>query len=72
MAINYTYPVKGQPVIEDEFLIVDTQDGNATKRMANLVKNKRIHTIHVVQAQMATRSIEMRNRLKDSQKKLPS
>jgi len=33
MAINYTYPVKGQPVIEDEFLIVDTQDGNATKRV---------------------------------------
>ena len=31
MAINYTYPVKGQPVTEDKFLIVDTQDGNATK-----------------------------------------
>tara|TARA_R110000803_G_scaffold196273_1_gene259542 strand:- start:198 stop:1130 length:933 start_codon:yes stop_codon:yes gene_type:complete len=33
MAINYTYPSKGQPVIEDEFLIVDTQDGNSTKRV---------------------------------------
>ncbi len=31
MAINYTYPAKGQPVTEDKFLIVDTQDGNATK-----------------------------------------
>ena len=31
MAINYTYPVKGQPVTDDKFLIVDTQDDNATK-----------------------------------------
>ena len=31
MAINYTYPEKSQPVTEDKFLIVDTQDGNATK-----------------------------------------
>ena len=33
MAINYTYPEKEQPVIEDEFLIVDTEDSNATKRV---------------------------------------
>jgi len=32
MAINYTYPVKGQPVTADEFLIIDSVD-NSTKRV---------------------------------------
>ena len=32
MAINYTYPVKGQPVTADQFLIVDNTD-NSTRRV---------------------------------------
>lgn len=31
MAINYTYPVKGSPVDEDRFLIVDSEDSDSTK-----------------------------------------
>ena len=33
MAINYTYPVKGSPSINDGFLIIDSADGNATKQV---------------------------------------
>jgi len=33
MAINYTYPVKGSPSINDEFLIIDSEDSNATKQV---------------------------------------
>ena len=31
MAINYTYPAKGSPDGADRFLIVDSEDGDATK-----------------------------------------
>ena len=33
MAINYTYPVKGSPSINDGFLIIDSEDSNATKQV---------------------------------------
>ncbi len=33
MAINYTYPVKGRPSINDECLIIDSEDSNATKQV---------------------------------------